>query len=252
MARSLRFVFGIASYLIFFVVFVYLIGFVGNLVVPKSVDVGPPAPAWIAAIVDIALIALFGVQHSIMARPGFKAGWTRIVHPAIERSIYVLAASAALVILFLFWLPIPATIWSVRPVWIRELLWALFGLGWLILFISTWLINHFELFGLRQVWADLRGGEMPAAQFREPLFYRHIRHPLYAGFLLAFWAAPDMSAGRLLFAAGMTVYILIGIRYEERDLEADIGPAYAAYRRRVGMLIPGLGLVRDKGRAGTV
>lgn len=244
MARLLRFCFGIVAYLLFFAAFVYLIAFVGNLYVPNSIDVGPQAPLATAILIDVGLIALFGLQHSVMARPGFKAWLTTLWPASIERSLYVLATVAVLVLLYEFWRPIPAMVWSVEADWLRTLLWVPFFTGWGIVFVATWLINHFELFGVAQVWDDLRGKSKSAAAFRTPFFYRYVRHPIYMGFMLAFWSAPDMSQGHLLFAAGMTIYMLIGIRYEERDLVQLFGVAYTEYRTRVGMVIPGIGKTR--------
>jgi protein-S-isoprenylcysteine O-methyltransferase Ste14 len=244
MARILCLLFGVAAYLLFFATFLYLIAFVGDLPwVPVTVDRGGAAgPLGLALVVDFALIALFGLQHSVMARPGFKRAWTRIVPPPIERSVYVVAASLALILLFLFWRPIPGVAWSVGNETGAAILWALFGLGWLIVLLSTFLISHFELFGLAQVWGHARGrGEAPPPAFRTPLFYKYIRHPLYSGFFLAFWAAPHMSLGHLLLAAGVSVYMLIAIRYEERDLVGTFGDDYRLYRERTGMLTPRLG-----------
>jgi methanethiol S-methyltransferase len=242
MARAFYLLFGVVAYLIFFATFLYLIAFVGNLPwVPRTVDCGHEVVGLAQAIAaDIFLIALFGLQHSVMARPRFKAAWTRIVPEPLERSIYVLLASLVLILLFWFWHPIPMTIWSVSSPWLAYLLWGLFGLGWLIVLLSTFLLNHFELFGLQQVWSH--GGGRPAAppEFRTPLFYKRVRHPLYSGFILAFWAIPAMSAGHLLLAAGMTIYILIAIRHEERDLVGLFGAQYEEYRGRAGMLIPRL------------
>ncbi|MFL6844271.1 MAG: methanethiol S-methyltransferase [Allosphingosinicella sp.] len=242
MARILYLLFGIAAYALFFATFLYLIAFVGNLPwVPLTVDRGGVAgPVGLALLVDVALIALFGVQHSVMARPGFKRGWTRIVPAPIERSLYVAAASLALILLFLFWRPIGGTVWSVANPTGAAILWALFGLGWLIVLVSTFLISHFELFGLVQVWGHARGVPASESAFRTPFLYRYVRHPIYSGFFLAFWAIPAMSLGHLLLAAGMSVYMLIGIRYEERDLGQSF-PDYQSYRERTGMLVPGLG-----------
>lgn len=243
MSRYLQMLVAILAYLLFFATFLYLVGFVGDLVVPRTVDSGSAAPLASALVIDMALIALFGVQHSTMARPGFKAGWTRIVPVALERTVYVVATSLVLIVLMVLWRPLPDLVWSVAGGG-AAVLWALFALGWGVVLLSTFLINHFELFGLHQAWNAMRGQAAPAPQFREPLFYRWVRHPLYAGFLLAFWAIPVMTAGHLLLAAGMTVYILIAIRFEERDLVAAMGAPYAEYRRRVGMLLPGLGRAR--------
>ena len=242
MARAIYLLFGVVAYLIFFATFLYLVAFVGNLPwVPVTVDRGGPEMALLAAVaVNAGLVALFGLQHSVMARQGFKRGWTRIVPWPVERSMYVLLASLVLIVMMALWRPIPATIWSIEnPIGVWTM-WVLFGLGWGIVLLSTFLINHFELFGLRQVWSHARGQKIPAPVFREPLFYRAVRHPLYAGFILAFWATPVMSVGHALLAAGMTVYILIAIRYEERDLVSLFGADYEAYRGRAGMLIPKL------------
>jgi protein-S-isoprenylcysteine O-methyltransferase Ste14 len=228
--------------LIFFATFLYLIAFVGDLPwVDRTVDRGGLAgPVTIAVIVDVALIALFGLQHSIMARQGFKRAWTRIVPRPIERSTYVLLASLALIILFLCWRPFGPVLWSVDNPAGAAILWGLFAAGWLIVLVSTFLLSHFELFGLHQVWSHARGSELPAPQLRQPLFYKLVRHPLYSGFFLAFWATPKMTAGHLLLALGMSVYMLIAIRYEERDMVRLFGEDYEAYRGSVGMLTPRL------------
>jgi methanethiol S-methyltransferase len=241
MARACYLVFGTLAYLIFFATFLYLVAFVIDFpLAPLTVDHGGPLIApWQAAAIDICLIALFGVQHSVMARPAFKARSTRIVPEPIERSIYVLLASLMLIILVLFWRPIPYTIWQAHGA-LSIVLLALFGLGWLIVLLSTFLISHFELFGLKQVWAHLRGHAAVDPVFRTPFFYRLVRHPLYSGFILAFWSTPHMTAGHLLLAAGMTVYILIAIQHEERDLVGLFGDRYADYKTRVGMLTPRL------------
>ena len=242
MVRGLYVLFGFLAYLIFFATFLYLVAFVGNYPdAPWTVDRGPAASLPVAVLIDLALIALFGLQHSVMARAPFKAAWTRIVPATIERSMYVLLASLCLILLFAFWRPLPAVLWSVANPAGATALWALFGLGWLIVLVSTFLLNHFELFGLQQVWNHAGGREDPAPVFRTPLLYKRMRHPLYSGFVLAFWATPVMTAGHALLAAGMTVYILIAIRYEERDLVGLFGDDYQAYRRRAGMLIPRLG-----------
>ena len=241
MTRALYLLFGVAVYLIFFATFLYLIAFVGNLGgVPHSVDVGPGASIAGATAVDLALIALFGLQHSIMARPAFKARWTQLVPAPIERSLYVLFASLTLIVMFLFWRPIPALLWEVTNPIGAAILWGLFWLGWLTVLLSTFLISHFELFGLVQVWSHARGRTLPDPVFRTPLLYRVVRHPLYLGFFLAFWATPRMTDGHLLLAAGMSVYMLIAIGHEERDLVGLFGPQYEDYRRRVGMLTPRL------------
>jgi len=243
MARAFYLLFGVLAYLIFFATFLYLVAFVGNLPwVPRTVDRGHEVVGLAHAIAaDLGLIALFGLQHSVMARRRFKEAWTRIVPEPLERSVYVLTASLVLILLFWFWHPIPAPIWSAANPLLVYLLWGLFGLGWLIVLLSTFLLNHFELFGLQQVWHGAKGGPAAPPEFRTPLFYKRVRHPLYSGFILAFWAIPAMSAGHLLLAAGMTIYILIAIRHEERDLVRLFGIQYQEYRRRAGMLLPKLG-----------
>lgn len=242
MARLFYLLFGVFAYLVFFATFLYLVAFVGNCPqVPYAVDRGAEASVAVAVAIDLALIALFGVQHSVMARAPFKAAWTRIWPEPIERSFYVLLASLCLVVLFVFWRPLPIVVWAVTNTTGAYVLWALFALGWLIVLTSTFLISHFELFGLTQVWSHAGGREIPAPVFRTPLYYRKVRHPLYSGFILALWATPVMTVGHALLAAGFTVYILIAIRHEERDLVRLFGDDYVSYRQRVGMLIPGLG-----------
>lgn len=246
MIRGIAMLFAVAAYAVFFATFLYLIGFLANLpFLPRSVDSGPATPLGTALIVDLALIALFGVQHSVMARQGFKRAWTRLVPEPIERSTYVLFASGALIVLFAFWRPIDATIWEITNPLGATLLWALFAAGWLIVLSSTFLLNHFELFGLQQAWFSLRQRAAAAPQFRTPLYYRFVRHPLYSGFFLAFWASPMMSAGHLLLAAGMSAYMLIAIQLEERDLVGLFGRDYETYRTKVGMLAPGIGKRRS-------
>jgi protein-S-isoprenylcysteine O-methyltransferase Ste14 len=247
MSGLLSVLYGIAVYGFFFATFCYAILFVGGIVVPKTIDSGTPGPLAEALIVNAMLLGLFAVQHSVMARKGFKRWWTRIVPPAVERSTFVLAATLALALLCWQWRPIPETVWAVRdPVGVRVLQ-VVFWLGFSMLLVSTFLINHFELFGLRQVFLRLMGRELPAPEFRTPLFYRWVRHPIYLGFVLGFWAAPVMSAGHLLFAVATTGYILIGIWFEERDLIEQFGARYRAYREQVGMLLPRL----SKWRAGS-
>jgi len=241
MSRAAALSFAIIAYAIFFATFLYLIAFVGDLPVPKTVDLPPSALMPLAAgLVDVALIAVFGVQHSVMARPGFKRGWTRMVPPAIERSVYVLCASIALLILFWFWQPIGGTVWEVSPNtrWLTFILWLGFFGGFGIVLVSTFLINHFELFGLQQAWLNMRGQQAEAPELRQPFFYKWVAHPLYAGFFLAFWSTPHMTLGHLLLAASLSIYMLVAIRYEEHDLTDLFGEDYRRYRAGVGMLMP--------------
>ena len=238
MARIIALLFGIAAYGVFFLTFLYLIGFIGNLVVPKSIDAGPASPTLSAFLINLGLIGLFGVQHSVMARQGFKALWKRIVPASVERSTYVLISSAVLILLFWLWQPMGQVVWNIEASWARTLMWSLFGAGFLIVLLSTFNIDHFDLFGLRQVVANLRRSAYRHPRFQVTWFYRFVRHPLYSGFILAFWATPTMTVGHLLFAAAMTTYILIAIRYEERDLLTFHGDAYREYRERVPALVP--------------
>jgi protein-S-isoprenylcysteine O-methyltransferase Ste14 len=248
MRGLLSFLYGVAAYLAGTAALLYFIGFSGNLLVPKSVDVGAGAPAVEAVVTDLLLLALFGVQHSVMARRGFKRWWTRVVAPAVERSTYLVATCVVLALMFRLWVPIVAPVaWQVERSGGVALLWSLFGLGWLLVLVSTFLLNHFELFGLQQVFARLTGRAVPEGEFRTPLLYRYVRHPLYAGLLLGLWAVPVMTAGRLLFALGLSAYILIGIAFEERDLIRQFGQRYRAYRAQVGMLVPRVRPTRTPG-----
>lgn len=234
-------VYGVVAYVVFLGSLVYTVGFLANAVVPRGIDDGAVGPLWAAVLVDAGLLALFAVQHSVMARPGFKRWWTRYVPPPLERSSFVLAASAVLVLLLWQWRAIPGTIWSVEAGWARALLWMVYLLGWLMVVGSTYLIDHFDLFGLKQVIARARHREHVPPGFRQPLVYRLVRHPIMVGFVIAFWATPDMSAGRLLFAALGTGYILVGVRLEEHDLAAQIGEPYVRYAAEVPRFFPRLG-----------
>jgi protein-S-isoprenylcysteine O-methyltransferase Ste14 len=238
MAALLSFLYGVVVYAFFLATFLYAIGFTGNFAVPKSIDSGMPGPLAEALVVDSLLLALFAVQHSVMARRSFKRWWTRFVPPAVERSTFVLAATATLALLLWQWRPIPEPVIWTMDANAANFVWAIFWLGWATLLTATFLINHFELFGLRQVFARLAGRELPAQQFRTPFLYRYVRHPIYLGFVLGFWSAPVMTAGHLLFAIATTGYIVVGIWFEERDLVAQFGEQYRRYRREVGMLVP--------------
>jgi len=236
MNRVMTLVYGGLCYAFAMATILYAIAFIGGFA-PKSIDNGPAAAPLVAAIIDLVLLGIFAVQHSLMARPAFKAWWTRIVPPSVERSTYVLFSGAALALLFWQWRPIAGTVWSTSGA-LADLLGAVFWIGWAVLFVSTFLINHFDLFGLAQVWSSWRQDEHAPPSFRTPLFYKVVRHPIYLGFLLAFWATPVMSYGHALFAAVATGYILVGIWLEERDLVAIFGKTYIEYRARVSMLIP--------------
>jgi methanethiol S-methyltransferase len=238
MKRYLTVSYGAAAYLLFLGAFLYLVGFVGNLWVPRTVDHGLSAPIGQAVLVNLLLLGAFGVQHSVMARPAFKAWWTRFVPSTIERSTYVVVASAVLVLLYWQWRTMPAVIWDVwQPVG-RGALWTLFWLGWAIALAATFMVSHFDLFGLRQVYLAWRGKPYTHIPFHVRMLYRLVRHPLMLGFLIAFWATPTMTAGHLLFSIGMTGYILIAIRIEERDLVEALGDEYRDYRRQVPRLLP--------------
>ena len=238
MKRYLTISYGAAAYLLFLAAFLYLVGFVGNICVPRTVDHGLSAPIGRAILVNMLLLGVFGVQHSVMARPGFKRWWARFIPASTERSTYVWLSNAVLLLLYWQWRTIPAVIWHVELPAGRLAVWVLFWLGWVTALASTFLINHFDLFGLRQVYLAWREKPYTNIGFHTRLLYRLVRHPLMLGFLMAFWSAPTMTAGHLLFAFGMTGYILIAVQLEERDLVAALGDQYRDYRRDVPMLLP--------------
>jgi methanethiol S-methyltransferase len=237
MGRIAAFLFGVVAYLVFFGTIFYAVGFVAGMVVPKDIDDGTVGPAVESVIINLVLMSLFAVQHSVMARKPFKRWWTQFVPHSIERSVYVLLASLCLILLFWQWRPMPAVVWQVADPAATALI-ALSLVGWLLVLTSTFLINHFELFGLHQVVVNLAGRTMPETRFKTPVIYKVVRHPIYLGFIIAFWATPVMTVGHLLFAAVTTAYIFVGIFLEERDLVAQFGEQYQRYRAQVGMLIP--------------
>ena len=238
MSKFAALVFGVVSYFVFFGTFLYAIGFVGNFFVPKSIDSGSAGDMTSALLINVVLLTIFGLQHSVMARPGFKRVWTKIVPPALERSVFVLLASLALILVFWQWRPMTGVIWSVENSYGRSVLWMIFAIGWLTVLLSTFMINHFELFGLRQVYLNSRGMNDSQMSFQTRAFYRFVRHPIMLGFIIAFWATPDMTTGHLLFAAVTTVYILVALQLEERDLVDHHGETYREYQRKVSMLVP--------------
>jgi methanethiol S-methyltransferase len=238
MRKFVALIYGLVSYVLFAISLLYAVGFVGGFVVPKTINSGDVAPLPEAIVNNLRLLSLFAIQHSVMARNSFKAWWTRYVPASVERSTYVLFASLTLDLLFWQWQAIPIVIWRIEQPQMAILISSLSLGGWLIVLTSTFLINHFELFGLRQVVDNLSGTASPAPRFRTPLFYSFVRHPIYLGFLIAFWATPNMTAGHLLFAGVTTIYVLIGIMLEERDLTAMFGDDYRRYRDRVPMLLP--------------
>jgi protein-S-isoprenylcysteine O-methyltransferase Ste14 len=237
LARLLILFYAIVSYAVFLVSFLYALGFVGNYLVPKSIDVGSPTNFSEAIVVNVLLLGLFAIQHSVMARPAFKRWSAKILPAACQRSTYVLLSSLIFLLLFWQWRPIPTPVWQAGGI-AAWLLIGVYWLGWLIVLASTFMIDHFDLSGLRQAFFALRGAEMPGQSFRTPLLYKIVRHPLMLGFLLAFWATPEMTGGHLLFAIMSTAYILVGLQFEERDLIAAFGATYQDYRRRVPMLLP--------------
>ena len=238
MARGIILLYGVVSYIIFFLTFLYAVGFMGNLLVPKSIDSGADGPMGRAFIINVILLSIFAIQHSVMARPAFKAWWTRIIPKPAERSTYTLLSSLALILLFYYWQPMGGVIWQVEGSAGRAIIHSLFGFGWALVLVSTFLINHFDLFGLRQVYLNFIGREYTALKFATPGPYKFVRHPLYVGWFFAFWATPTMTVAHLAFAVITAVYILLAIQWEERDLLSALGEDYANYRKAVPMIIP--------------
>jgi protein-S-isoprenylcysteine O-methyltransferase Ste14 len=239
MKKTLAFLYGIVAYLVFLVAFLYAIGFAGNLWVPKNIDSGTDPGLLNALLVDASLLGLFALQHSVMARPAFKAWWTRIVSPAIERSTYVLLASLILILLYWQWRPMQQVIWRAESTTTIRLIYSVYFLGWAIVFFSTFMINHFELFGLKQIYDNFKQQPPQGGKFKQIFFYKVVRHPIMLGFIIAFWAAPTMTMGHLVFAIATTLYILIAVKFfEERDLMKAHGEDYAAYKAKVPMIVP--------------
>ena len=245
MKRATIFAYGVIAYVIFFATFLYSVGFVGNFATPTTLDGPATGPFWLSLGINIALLTAFALQHSVMARPAFKRWWTQFVPEAAERSTYVLFSSLALIAMFIFWQPLGGSIWNVTDPIGQAVLYGFFGLGWGIVLVSTFLINHFDLFGLRQVWLNLRGQKYTPLKFTTPWLYKIVRHPLYVGWFFAFWATPTMTAAHLLFAVMTTAYILVAIQLEERDLMDHHGKDYTDYRKRVPMLVPRVGKAKQ-------
>lgn len=238
MGRILIFLYGAVSYVLFLGAFLYAIGWVGDFLVPRTINNGIPTSTGLAVVINLALLSLFAVQHSIMARPWFKRAWTKIIPKAAERSTYVLLTNLILFLMYWQWRPLPETIWQIRNEAWTTVMWGVFALGWFIVLVSTFLINHFDLFGLRQVWLHVRKQEYTNLKFKLHSFYRLVRHPIMLGFIIAFWATPHMTVGHLIFAGMTTAYILVAIRFEEHDLVKAHGENYQRYRRSVSMILP--------------
>ena len=238
--RLTVFLYGVVCYVVFFATFLYAIGFIGNFGVPRTLDSAPAAGFVASLLIDLGLLGLFAIQHSVMARPAFKRWFTRVVPESAERSTYVLASSLALIAMFALWQPLGGSVWAVEDATLRGVIWGAFAFGWLLVLVSTFLINHFDLFGLRQVWLQLSGKPYTHLTFGTPGPYKLVRHPLYVGWLFVFWSTPTMTVSHLVFAIATTAYILIAIQFEEHDLVDHFGPTYSEYKKRVPMLIPSL------------
>lgn len=250
MGRIVALLFGVVSYFVFFLTFLYLIGFLADFAVPKGIDDGAATSLALAAVINIGLIVLFGLQHSVMARPGFKAWWTRTIPASIERSTYVLLTSLVLILMLWQWRPMTQTVWQAEAQWLVYPLWGLYLAGILLVLLSTFVIDHFDLFGLRQVWLNLKQRPYTHKPFSVQLFYRFVRHPLYVGWFMTFWATPNMTLGHLVFAIGMSAYIVIAVPYEERDLVRFLGSDYERYRERVPKFVPRLGKAHESVKGG--
>jgi len=239
MKKTLIFLYGILSYVVFLASFLYAIGFVGNFIVPKSIDSGEASGITISIVINLVLLSLFAIQHSIMARPGFKKKWTKIINPAMERSTFVLLTSLLLFLIFWKWQPMTTKVWNIEGETYVLIINIIFWIGWVIVLLSTFMINHFHLFGLDQVWNKLKSKPPTGLKFKEHFFYKFVRHPIMTGFIIAFWATPEMTQGHLLFAVVTTLYIIVAVKYlEERDLKNELGDAYVSYQKRVPMLFP--------------